>query len=102
MASQGMTLPPPPGAGDDPSQNDQNSGASAAPGDGSPAPPQPSPMSHGTSMLIRVVQDLRAIAKAYPSTAPKIAQINDLMREVGMAMMQHQSPGESQAPPVNS
>lgn len=51
-------------------------------------------------MLIAVVHGLRAIAKAYPSTAPEISQINDLMRKVGAAMMASQQPEEPAAPPV--
>jgi hypothetical protein len=51
-------------------------------------------------MVIGVVSSLRAIAKAYPATAPMIQEINDKMREVAAAMMQHQAPGEPQAPPA--
>jgi hypothetical protein len=56
-------------------------------------------MQQGTQDVIEVVQKLRGIAKAYPSAAPSIQKINDLMREVLAAMMQHQTPGEPQAPP---
>lgn len=50
-------------------------------------------------MAINVVQSLRTIAKAYPGTSPFIEQINDLMRQVMAKMMEHQTPGEPQAPP---
>jgi len=63
------------------------------------APPQPSPADHGTNMAIEVVRMLRAIAQAYPSTAPHVAEINNLMREVMASMMQSSQPGEPAAPP---
>jgi hypothetical protein len=44
---------------------------------------------------------LRAIAKAFPATAPKIADINNLMREVVAGMMQSAPTGEPAAPPSN-
>jgi len=59
-------------------------------------------MQQGTQDVIEVVQKLRGIAKAYPSAAPTVAKINDLMREMIAKMMQHQSPGEPQSPPVPS
>ena len=63
------------------------------------APPQPSPADHGTNMAIEVVRMLRAIAQAYPATAPHVAEINNLMREVMASMMSQQQPGEPAAPP---
>lgn len=56
-------------------------------------------MQQGTQMAISIVNNLRSIAKAYPGTAPAIAEINDLMRKVMAGMMEHQNPGEPQAPP---
>jgi hypothetical protein len=56
-------------------------------------------MEQGTQMLIGVVQGLRAIAQAFPTTAPKIAEINNLMREVVPLMMEAQQTGEPMAPP---
>jgi len=50
-------------------------------------------------MAIEVVRMLRAIAQAYPSTAPHVAEINNLMREVMASMMQSSQPGEPAAPP---
>jgi hypothetical protein len=58
-------------------------------------------MQQGTQDVIEIVQKLRGIAKAYPSAAPTVAKINDLMREMMAAMMQHQTPGEPMAPPTN-
>jgi hypothetical protein len=52
-------------------------------------------------MTIQVVQGLRWIAQNFPAAAKPISQINDLMREVQMAMMKGAQPGESAAPPVN-
>ncbi len=51
-------------------------------------------------MVISIVSQLRSLAKAYPQTAPHIAQVNDLMRKVLGAMMTHAQPGEPQAPPT--
>lgn len=89
-------LPPPPGA------------SQPTPGDAPPsmpqatsAPAQPSPaMQQGTQQVISVLQGLRAIAKAYPSTSAKIAEINDMMREVGLEIMKGQQMPEPQAPPI--
>lgn len=58
-------------------------------------------MQNGTQLAIRVVSDLRAIAKAFPATAAKIADINNLMREVVAGMMQSAPTGEPAAPPSN-
>lgn len=52
--------------------------------------------------MIGVVQGLRALAQAFPATAPKIAEINNLMREVVPLMMQSQPVGEPMAPPNGS
>lgn len=91
-------LTPPPGL------NDSSSGAPpetpTAPAAASPAPPTPSPeMQQGTQDVIEIVQKLRGLAKSYPSAAPTVTKINDLMRELLAAMMQHQTPGEPMAPP---
>jgi hypothetical protein len=51
-------------------------------------------------MVIQVVIGLRAIAKAYPSTAPDIAEINDKMRTIGAKVMQSQPSEEPSAPPM--
>lgn len=51
-------------------------------------------------MVITVAQGLRAIAVAYPSTAGKVSQANDLLREIAALMMQHQEPGQPMAPPT--
>lgn len=81
-------MPPPPGS------------APMTTGIASPAPATPSPqMQQGTQAAIQVVNLLRGIAKAFPGTSPKISEINNLMREVTALMMQHQEPGEPQAPP---
>lgn len=85
----------------DDSQGGAPPSPNAAPGTGSPAPATPSPaLDQGTKDLVEVVQRLRGIAKAYPSAAPAVAKINDLMREVAAAMMAHQSQGEPQAGPT--
>lgn len=99
MASPSNALTPPPAMDD----SNPSSQTPTAPTAASPSPPSPSPaMQQGTQDLIEVVQKLRGMAKAYPSAAPTIAKINDLMREVAAKMMQHQTPGEPQAPPVPS
>ena len=56
-------------------------------------------MQQGTQLAIQVVSNLRTIAKSFPATAPHIAEINNLMRQVMAAMMEHAQPGEPQAPP---
>jgi hypothetical protein len=58
-------------------------------------------MQNGTQLAIRVVADLRAIAKAFPATSSKVAEINNLMREVVAGMMQSAPTGEPMAPPSN-
>jgi hypothetical protein len=50
-------------------------------------------------MLIQVVHGLRALAKAYPSVAPEVSQVNDLMRTVQAKIMQSMQPAEPAAPP---
>ena len=50
-------------------------------------------------MLIQAVQALKAIAGAFPTTAPKIAEINTLMQAVVPLMMEAQQTGEAMAPP---
>jgi len=94
MATASSSLTPPPGI------DDQDSQSPTSPAAVSPAPPEPAQgMQGGTQMVIGVVQGLRAIAKAFPATAPDIAQINDLMRGVMSKMMASQQTGEPAAPP---
>lgn len=72
----------------------------AGPATGTPpaAPPTPAPaMQQGTQLVIGIVNQLRALARAYPGAAPKVAQINDLMREVQAEIMKNQQPGEPEA-----
>lgn len=96
MSSTPSMMPPPPGAGNAPTA----SAAPTAPTAASPAPPSPSPaLQHGTGMLLNVVSGLRAIAKAYPATSEKVAEANQIMREISAIMMTAQKPGEPQAPP---
>lgn len=88
------TLPPPPGSDQTPSSDSPTQGATAA-------PPMPSPQSsQGTQLLISVVNNLRAIAKAYPGAAPKVAEMNNLAREIAQEIMKAAPPSEAQAPPV--
>jgi hypothetical protein len=95
MAAGPSSLPPPPGTGPDSAPS-----APTSPTAASPAPPTPSPETQqGTQIAISVVSNLRAIATAYPSAAPFVAQINDLMRQVMAAMMESAKPGEPSAPP---
>jgi hypothetical protein len=103
MAASPVAMTPPPSAGGD-------AGGPASPAEvnpttppaASPAPPVPSPaMQNGTQLAIRVVSDLRSIAKAFPATSSKVAEINNLMREVVAGMMQSAPTGEPAAPPSN-
>ena len=50
--------------------------------------------------MISIVNNLRSIAKSYPEAAPKVAEANNIMREIMAALMQHQNPGEPAAPPA--
>jgi hypothetical protein len=59
-------------------------------------------MQSGTQDILTVVSTLRRIAKSYPAAAPFVQQINNLMRDVSSAMMQHAQPGEPAAPPTGS
>jgi hypothetical protein len=43
---------------------------------------------------------LRQIAKSYPQTAPEISEANDIMRKIGLKMLQSNKPGEPSAPPT--
>jgi hypothetical protein len=56
-------------------------------------------MNQGTKLAIDTVNNLRQIARAFPSTVPLIQQINDLMREVTAQMMQGGETPEPAAPP---
>lgn len=96
MSSQPMT--PPPGMDNRTAPPDP----SAATGMGAaPAPPQPAPqIQQGTQLAVRVVNDLRTLAKAFPGAAPAVAEIHDKMRDVMKAIMQQGTPGESAAPPT--
>jgi hypothetical protein len=58
-------------------------------------------MQHGTTLAIQVASNLRAISKAFPRTAPKVAEMNNLLREVMAEMMTQGQPGEAQAPPTS-
>ena len=59
-------------------------------------------MQQGTQLLISVVNNLRSIAKQFPGTAPKVAEINNLIREMTAEVMKSQQTPEPQAPPVGS
>ena len=97
MASASMSMPPPPSMGGTPGQPPAPTSTPGA----SPAPPTPSPsMQQGTQLLIGAVSNLRAIAKAFPAAASKVAEANNLLREISALMMQSQNPGEPQAPPT--
>jgi hypothetical protein len=75
--------------------------ASAQSQSASPAPPQPSPqMRQGTQLAIRIVNNLRTLAKAFPGAAPAVAEMHNQMREVMKAIMQQGTPGTAAAPPT--
>src|SRR5882724_8255293 len=94
----GMTPPPTPG-GAGPSPATQNP---TSPPVASPAPPKPSPgMQQGTEMAIQVARNLQAIAKMFPTAAPNIAKMNDILREVVSDIMQDQQASEPAAPPTS-
>jgi hypothetical protein len=86
------TMPAPPGGAMTPT-----SPVAASPSSATPNPK----LEQGSRMTIQVVQGLRWIAQNFPAAAKPISEINNLMREVQMAMMKGAQPGESAAPPVN-
>ena len=91
MATPAMSPPPLPGGG---------TPAPTEPTVASPSPPQANPtMQQGTTMAIQVARNLQTIAKAFPSTAPTIAQMNNLLRDVVSSMMEDSQPPEPAAPP---
>jgi len=91
-AGPAPAMPPPPGGGPP--------AAPTSPVAASPAPPQPSPkLEQGSKIVIMVVQGLRGIAQDFPQTAPIVSQINDLMRQLQLAMMKNVQPQEPAAPP---
>jgi len=57
-------------------------------------------MQQGTEMAIQVARNLQAIAKAFPTAAPNVAKMNDLLREVVSDMMEDQQAPEPAAPPM--
>jgi hypothetical protein len=92
MAAASPTMPPPPGGPTAPT----------SPVAASPSAPTPNPkLEQGSKMVIQVVQGLRSIAQQFPAAAKPISEINQLMREVQMAMMKGSQPSEPAAPPVN-
>jgi hypothetical protein len=59
-------------------------------------------MQQGTDLTIRIVRDLIALAKMFPAVAPKVAQINNIMREVAGGIQESSQTGEPAAPPSNA
>jgi len=51
-------------------------------------------------MMIQLVAAVRAIAKAFPQTAPEMSKINDLIAQAQAKIMQSAVPGEPQAGPM--
>lgn len=91
---------PPGGDAGDPNQQTGAPAPDTSQG-ASPAPPQPAPqMQQGTRMVLQVVSGLRAIAKAFPATAPIVAEMNDKARELVSKMMESSHTGEPQAGPL--
>jgi len=94
-----MTPPPSAGGNAPPSPAQVNP---TSPPQVSPAPATPSPqMNEGTQLGIRIAHDLTALAKMFPVVTPKIAQINNILREVVAGIMESSQTGEPAAPPSN-
>lgn len=101
MSTQPMTPPPGMDSGTPPPPDP--AAASADSQGAAPAPPQPSPqMQQGTQLAIRIVNDLRTLAKAFPGAAPAVAEMHDKMRDVMKAIMQQGTPGTAAAPPTGA
>jgi hypothetical protein len=58
-------------------------------------------MQEGTELTIRIVRDLIALSKMFPAVASKVAQINNIMREVAGGIQESAPTGEPAAPPSN-
>lgn len=58
-------------------------------------------MERASKIIIDTVQGLKQIAQDFPATAPIVMQVNDLMRQIGLKMMQDVQPPQPAAPPVN-
>jgi len=54
----------------------------------------------GSQKMIQAVQAIRWIAQNFPAASKPASQINDLMRELQLAMMKGSQPGEAAAPPT--
>lgn len=97
-ASTMRPLPPPPGGDDIP--DGPAPGETSTQDAGSAAPAQSSPASEmGTRMVLNVVRDLRAIAKAYPAASPAVHAMLEQVPKVQQAMFSSVKPGEPAAPP---
>lgn len=96
MASTSPLPPPPPGMDPNAPPTAPTMPPAAV---ASPATPAPT-LDHGMQMAINIANQLRSLAKAYPSAAPKVAQANDLLREIQIEIMKNQQPGEPAAPPM--
>ena len=95
MASASQLPPPPPGPGQAPSGGAPTTPGASAPAQASPATDQK------TQLVIGIIKGLRALAQAAPSASPGIQKINDIFQsEVMPKLMEGQSSGETQAPPV--
>jgi hypothetical protein len=76
--------------------------AGTYPPEASTAPAEVSPeLESGSRDLIAIVQSLKRIQSAFPTTSEEINQINDLLEQVQVKMMQGAKVGTAAAPPVN-
>jgi len=99
MAAATRPLPPPPGAGDD-VPDSPSPGETSTQDAGTGTPAQASPASEmGTRMVLNVVRDLRAIAKAYPAASPAVHAMLEQVPKVQKAMFSSVKAGEPAAPP---
>lgn len=94
MAS--AAIAPPPGAGTPPPA----AGAASSPTPTAPTPATPNPqVEQASRVVIQIVQGLRGLAQAFPSVAPDVQEINDIMRRMQMKLMQGGQAPEPAAPP---
>lgn len=94
MATPALTPPP--------SQQDANNPpVPPSPPTAAPAPPKPNPqMNDDTEKVLNVVRTLTDLAQNYPAAAPHVRKINDEVRFIVQAIMQHQQASEPAAPPT--
>src|ERR1700744_2709134 len=91
------TVPAPPGAPSDPSQQAPPTSPMAV----SPDPQQSGGMANQAAFAtLQIVQAARQLAQQFPDVAPLMRQVNDLMQQAQMKIGQQADSGSPAAPPI--